>query len=106
MSTLQSKLSDALGRIQRIRRIRARVEQRATREIQRGVQGLDEDDLLPALDSHESHVLDDVRHLGVTEDTDPSSLGLGMDFSDFGPLFGDFAVDGTAVVGAGNSSGA
>jgi hypothetical protein len=91
---LQLQLSEAVSRLQRIRKIRKRMKERSNEVFRRGMEELDKEDgivsgpapdLLPALEGHEYWVVDDLRHLGVPEDPDWSSFGIG-DFSDVGPL--------------------
>lgn len=104
MTRIQADLSAALGRIQRIRKIRSRVQHKARTEIARGMQELDkEDEIVPALDAHEHYLLEDAHFMGVTPETDLNSLGLGLDFSDLGPLFPVSAGE-TSLSGGGSSS--
>lgn len=97
MARIQRDLSSVLGSIQRIRKLRSRVEQKARTEIQRGMQELDkEDDIVPVLDAQEHYLLDDARFLGVTDVTDLSSLGMDFDVSSLVPLFPDDTVSAEA----------
>jgi hypothetical protein len=108
MTQLQSDLSAALGRVQRIRKVRGRIESKARQEIQRGLQELDEeeqsssDQVLSFLEASERHTLEEVQFSGVTPETDLNLLGLGEDFSDLTPLF---PSGGTGESGVGTSSG-
>jgi predicted transcriptional regulator len=106
LEKLQSQLSEAVSRLQRIRKIRKKVKERSDELFRRGMEELDKEDgitsapdVLPALEGHEYWVVDDLQHLGVPNDPDWSSFGLG-DFSDVGPLVGE-----TSSGGAGPSSG-
>uniref|UniRef100_A0A8H7N1C6 Uncharacterized protein n=1 Tax=Bionectria ochroleuca TaxID=29856 RepID=A0A8H7N1C6_BIOOC len=66
ITQLQSDLSAALGRVQRIRKVRGRIESKAQQEIQRGLQELDEeeqsssDQVLSFLEASERHTLEEV----------------------------------------------
>lgn len=87
MAELQSSLAAAAGRLSRIRKIRARAKAKGSELFQRGMEELDkEDGLLPALDSHEHFVVEDLQSMGVSNEVDWSSLGFGSDFVDLGPL--------------------
>lgn len=87
MERLQSQMSDAVARLARIRKIKKRVKDRSAAEFERGMQELDkEDDVLPALESHEQWVVHDLQELGIPNEVDWSSLGLGDGFNDVGPL--------------------
>lgn len=84
---LQSSLAEAVSRLQRIRKIKKRVKERGAELFERGMQELDkEDNILPALQSHEEWVVNDLQSLGVPNDIDWASLGLGEEFNDVGPL--------------------
>ncbi|PCD46608.1 hypothetical protein AU210_002009 [Fusarium oxysporum f. sp. radicis-cucumerinum] len=51
---LQSSLAEAVSRLQRIRKIKKRVKERGAELFERGMQELNkEDNILPALQSHE-----------------------------------------------------
>jgi hypothetical protein len=66
MVSLQTSLSTAVARISRIRKIRARVKERSSELFRRGIEELDKDnDILPALDAHEFHLVDDLQFLGI-----------------------------------------
>ncbi|KAH7208363.1 hypothetical protein BKA60DRAFT_577882 [Fusarium oxysporum] len=53
---LQSSLAEAVSRLQRIRKIKKRVKEQGAELFERGMQELDkEDNILPALQSHEEH---------------------------------------------------
>jgi hypothetical protein len=88
---LQSQLSEAVGRLSRIRKIRKRVQNRSAELVERGLAELDKEvsgpppDLLPALAAHEEWMVTDLRDMGVPNDADWSALGL-SDFADVGPL--------------------
>lgn len=45
-------------------------------KVRRGMQELDEED----------RVVNDLQHMGVPNDVDWSSLGVGFEFTDLGPL--------------------
>uniref|UniRef100_A0A8H7N3S5 Uncharacterized protein n=1 Tax=Bionectria ochroleuca TaxID=29856 RepID=A0A8H7N3S5_BIOOC len=71
ITQLQSDLSAALGRVQRIRKVRGRIESKARQEIQHGLQELDKeeqsssDQVLSFLDTSERHTLEEVQFSGL-----------------------------------------
>jgi hypothetical protein len=73
---LQTKLSEAVNRLSRIRRTKSKMKDRGTELVRRGMQELDEED----------GVVNDLQHMGVPNDADWASFGVGLDFSDLGPL--------------------
>lgn len=74
---LQTKLSEAVSRLQRIRKIKRKVKERSDEMFARGMQELDEEDgILPALSLHEQWVTNDLNALGVSADADFSLFGL------------------------------
>jgi hypothetical protein len=90
MLEMQTKLSAAMGRLSRIRRIRKSVKNRRLDEVERGMMELDkEDGLLSALDAHEKYVVSDLQALGVPNSADWLSFGVGDEFADLGPLSGN-----------------
>jgi hypothetical protein len=90
---LQSQLSDAVGRLARIRRIKRSVRERGAQASDRVMEELDkEDGVLPALEAHERHVVGDLQALGVPNEVDWSSLGIG-DFDGMGPLLGGLGFE-------------
>ena len=94
LEQLQEQLAEAVSRLRRIRQIRKKVKERSEEAFQRGMAELEADDeLLPALDSHEFWVASDLGALGVPSDADFSIYGLGV-------------ADGTGGVEAGSSGGA
>jgi hypothetical protein len=77
LAALQSRLNDAAGRLSRVRKTRAKVKQRKSEAIRRGLKGLEEDDgVLSALDAHERWVVSDLQSAGVPNDVDWSLFGL------------------------------
>lgn len=87
LAELQSQLSTAVNRLARIRKTRNRVKEKSSELFKRGVAELDkEDGIVPALDAHERFVVDDLQFMGVPEDPDWASLGLGDEFVNLGPL--------------------
>lgn len=109
MVRLQEEMSEAVGRLARIRRIKRKTKERGHELIDRGLQGLEEDPsspgaILPALNAHEHHVVEDIQALGVPNDADWSSYGLGEEFADVGWLLP--ASGETAEVSLDNSGGA
>ncbi|GKU17303.1 unnamed protein product, partial [Fusarium langsethiae] len=101
LAELQASLAEAVSRLQRIRKIKKKVKERGADLFERGVQELDkEDNVIPALQSHEDWVVSDLQSLVVPNDVDWASLGLGDGFNDVGPLR-DSAVGGSSsgVVG-------
>lgn len=89
LAELQASLAEAVSRLQRIRKIKKKVKERGADLFERGMQELDKNDnLLPALQSHEDWVVSDLQSLGVPNEIDWSSLGLGDGFGDVGPLTG------------------
>ncbi|KAF4463893.1 hypothetical protein FALBO_9280 [Fusarium albosuccineum] len=87
LAELQSSLAEAVSRLQRIRKIKKKVKERGADLFERGMQELDqEDNILPALDSHEDWVVRDLHSLGVPNEVDWSGLGLGDGFGDVGLL--------------------
>jgi hypothetical protein len=87
MTEIQSQLSTAVGRLARIRKIRNHVKGKSLELAERGMLELDkEDKILPALDSHEHYVVDDIQSMGVPNDVDWASFGLGEEFAELGPL--------------------
>ncbi|CAG1988408.1 unnamed protein product, partial [Fusarium graminearum] len=66
-----ASLAEAVSRLQRIRKIKKKVKERGADLFERGVQELDkEDDIVPALQSHEDWVVNDLQSLGVPNETD------------------------------------
>lgn len=91
---LQQKLSEAVSRLSRIRKIRKRVVAKSDEALERGLAEADvEDGIVPALTAHEQWVAQDLSALGVPDNFDWSSVGL-SEFSDVGPLLGDAAAAG------------
>ena len=87
LAELQSQLAAAAGRLSRIRKIRSRVKGKSAELFERGMRELDaEDDLVPALDGHEQALVEDLQSIGVPNDVDWSSFGLGLEFESLGPL--------------------
>jgi len=76
LSELQAKLSEAVNRLSRIRRTKSRMKERSEELVRRGMQELDEED----------GVVNDLQQLGVPNDVDWPSLGVGLEFADLGPL--------------------
>jgi hypothetical protein len=105
---LQQQLSTAVNRLTRIRRIRKKVEERGSELLRRGLQELDaEDGTVPCpLEAQESFVTGELRNLGVPEDVDWGSLGLGNDESTFAWLSAPDSAGDTGQAPAGNASGA
>lgn len=84
---LQARLSAAVSRLARIRRIREGVKTRSEQLFNRGMDELEkESETLSALDSHENWVVNDLQCLGVPNETDWSSFGIGDDFAGVGQL--------------------
>lgn len=101
LAELQSSLATAVSRLARIRKIKKSVKEKGSELFERGMQELDkEDGILPALESHENWVVRDLQSLGVPNEVDWSSLGLGEDFSGLGPLLGSGVVDETPSASA------
>lgn len=101
LAELQSSLAQAVSRLARIRKIKKRVKEKGSELFERGMQELDkEEGILPALESHENWVVGDLRSLGVPNEVDWSSLGLGEDFNGLGPLLDP------GVAGESSSAGA
>ena len=99
---LQTQLSQAVNRLARIRRIRRQIKNKSHKLFERGMQELDkEDEILPALQSHENWVVDDLQALGVPTEPDWTQFGVG-DFPDLGPLL---SAGGNASAGPSNSPG-
>lgn len=83
---LQVQLSQAVNRLTRIRKTRRLVKNKSQKLFERGMQELDkEDDILPALGSHEQWVVHDLQALGVPNEPDWSQFGLG-EIPELGPL--------------------
>lgn len=81
LEKLQEQLSEVVSRLRRIRTIKKKVQQRAEEAFQRGLQEMEEEvdgGLLPALESHERWVVNDLSALGVQPDADFALFGLGM----------------------------
>lgn len=109
MVELQAQLSTAVARLSRIRRIRNKVKERSSELFRRGMEELDkEDDVVPVLNSHESHIVDDLQFMGVPNDVDWASLGLGDEFTNASPLVPPQGQSsgGTVAGGEGSSSSA
>jgi len=106
---LQAKLSAAVSRLARIRRIRNGVKAKSEELFNRGMDELEqESETLAALDAHEILVVNDLQNLGVPNEVDWSQFGLGGDFGDVNQLVtspGGPSGD-TAVGGGGSSSSA
>jgi hypothetical protein len=81
---LQQSLATAVGRLSRIRKIRRRIKERIDESVRRGLSGQIEElgdnkaegeamppsQVLPALDSHEFWVENDLRYLGLPDNPD------------------------------------
>ncbi|KAK2773991.1 hypothetical protein CKAH01_13336 [Colletotrichum kahawae] len=89
LARVQAEVAEAAGRLSRIRAIRKKVKERHVETFSRGMQELEEDDVLPALDAHESGVVGDLQFQGVENNPDWASFGIGEEFADLGPLLGD-----------------
>jgi hypothetical protein len=101
LAELQSSLATAVSRLARIRKIKKRVKEKGSELFERGMQELDrEDGILPALESHENWVVNDLQSLGVPNEVDWQSLGLGEEFNGLGPLLD------SGVAGESSSAGA
>ncbi|CCF46066.1 hypothetical protein CH063_14938 [Colletotrichum higginsianum] len=98
-----NKLSTALGRLSRLRKQKRFLKDRGSELIRRGLQSLDE---LEAQDREvaeaEARVEQDLVSWGAGEVFDWSSLGVGSDFAELGPLS---PSRGTAEGPAGNVGG-
>ncbi|CCF43076.1 hypothetical protein CH063_12889 [Colletotrichum higginsianum] len=103
MEVLQVQLSTALGRLSRLRKQKRFLKDRGSELIRRGLQSLDE---LEAQDREvaeaEARVEQDLVSWGAGEVFDWSSLGVGSDFAELGPLS---PSRGTAEGPAGNVGG-
>lgn len=80
MIELQSKLAEAAGRLSRIRKTRKKAEERGEELFRRGMAEAD------AEVAAEQAAVQDLQQLGVPNDVDWSSLGVGLEFADLGPL--------------------
>lgn len=99
MAALQSRLALAAGRLSRIRKIRSRVKEKRSEATRRGLQEVDQQDvILSGLDAHEDALLRDLQVDHVPNDVDWSSLGLGDDFLNASPLF-EFGENSSGVAG-------
>jgi len=75
---LQAKLSAAVSRLARIRRIRNGVKAKSEELFNRGMDELEqESETLAALDAHEILVVNDLQNLGVPNEVDWSQFGPG-----------------------------
>ena len=82
------------------------MRERSDELFQRGMEELDkEDDVVPALNSHERWIENDLNFLGVPFDTNWSEFGFGNEFSEV-TLSGDVVAGGTVGPSAGSSLGA
>nr|XP_036575897.1 uncharacterized protein CTRU02_14187 [Colletotrichum truncatum]KAF6782540.1 hypothetical protein CTRU02_14187 [Colletotrichum truncatum] len=70
LARVQAEVAEAAGRLSRIRAIRKKVKERHVETFSRGMQELEEDDVLPALDAHESGVVGDLQFQGVENNPD------------------------------------
>ncbi|CCF44382.1 hypothetical protein CH063_13814 [Colletotrichum higginsianum] len=87
LARLQSLMATAAGRLARIRKTRKLVRDRQAETFRRGMKEIDESDALEsALGAHERGVVEELQFMGVSNDVDWSSFGLGDDFSGLGPL--------------------
>ncbi|KAH0526272.1 hypothetical protein TsFJ059_009618 [Trichoderma semiorbis] len=80
MLELQTQLAEALSRLSRIRKTRKKAEERGEELFRRG---MEEEDAEVAAEQSAVH---DLQQLGVPNDVDWSSLGVGLEFADLGPL--------------------
>nr|XP_036576258.1 uncharacterized protein CTRU02_13793 [Colletotrichum truncatum]KAF6782967.1 hypothetical protein CTRU02_13793 [Colletotrichum truncatum] len=96
---LQVQIADAAGRLKRIRTVRKMVRERQTEVFERGMQEVDNDEVLPALDAHERFVVSDLQAVGLGNDPPWSLFGFGDEFVGLGPL-----VDGAGAGSVGGSS--
>ena len=95
-----------MSRLSRIRKIRRKVKERSDELFQRGMEELDkEDDMVPALNSHERWIENDLNFLSIPSDTNWSEFGFRNKFSEV-TLSGDAVAGGTVGPSAGNSLGA
>ena len=107
MCELQAQMAEAASRLARIRKIRKKTKERGSELLRRGLQELDaEDDVLPALDAHEYWVADDLQSLGVPNDPDWTSFGLGEEFAGLGPIVPPEPSGGTVEAENRSASGA
>jgi hypothetical protein len=85
--TLQTQLSIAVSRLARLRRMKKVIKEKSSEAFRRGMQELDEEDgVPPSIVDQENFVISDIRSMGVPNDPDWSSLGLGDEFAGLGPL--------------------
>jgi hypothetical protein len=92
---LQAKLSAAVSRLARIRRLRDGVKSRSEELFNRGMDELEsEAATVSALESHERHVVEDLHALGVPDNVDFSVFGLGDEFNDITQLSSSDACTG------------
>ncbi|KAK2738513.1 hypothetical protein CKAH01_18757 [Colletotrichum kahawae] len=70
LARVQAEVAEAAGRLSRIRAIRKKVKERYVETFSRGMQELEEDDVLPTLDAHESGVVSDLQFQGVENNPD------------------------------------
>lgn len=84
---LQQSLAAAVGRLSQIRKIRKKVKSHGTELYQRSLMEMDrENELLSMLDGHEKGMVGELRSIGVSEDADWTSFGLGDDLAFVGSL--------------------
>ncbi|ORY71530.1 uncharacterized protein BCR38DRAFT_311094, partial [Pseudomassariella vexata] len=69
-------LVETVGPVQLVYEVTLWVKNKSSELFERGIAELDKEDL-PALDSHERCLVEDMRSMGVPEDVDWSSFGLG-----------------------------
>lgn len=84
---LQTQLSTAVGRLARLRRMKKVVKEKSSEAFRRGMQELDEEDgVSSSIVDQENFVIGDIQSMGVPNNPDWSSLGLGDEFAELGSL--------------------
>ncbi|KAK2732381.1 hypothetical protein CKAH01_19048 [Colletotrichum kahawae] len=89
LAQVQAEVAEAAGHLSQIHAIRKKVKERHVETFSRGMQELEEDDVLPALDAHKSGVIGDLQFQGVENNPDWASFSISEEFADLSPLLGD-----------------
>ncbi|CCF44766.1 hypothetical protein CH063_03421 [Colletotrichum higginsianum] len=106
LARVQAEVAEAAGRLARIRTIRKKVKERHLETFSRGLQELEDDELLSALDAHEQGVVGDLQSIGVPNEVDWPSFGIGEEFADLGSLVPERSESwSTPVEAPGNAGG-
>lgn len=84
--TLQTQLSTTLSRLACLRRMKQVIKEKSSEAFRRGMRELDEENGISLIAYEEQMVVSDIQSLGIPNDVDWSTFGLGNKFVDLGAL--------------------